>query len=356
MKILCTAWITAAALALSAAVPATAADPTAKAGGGGAPVTAEEMAPEGSGPAAAPAAPYKPKGESVIENRDGFGLMKDHKYAEASRHFQKAVEIDARNKKAWNNLGVCQLKLYQTGISGTIALESAIAAFQKVAELDPAHKPENLAEAQGYMTREKGWADAAAKRAGQPARTPAATGDYRAYKTAGDAAEQEGDFALAQANFRRAEEVSTSAKGKSSAANFQGLLALNKQRDPKGAVEHLRRATGLDAANKYAWNNLGAALRLLFDSGAGGKELIEEAVNAFKKVGEIDPAYKPENLAETEALLEELGGPSTPPAQEPAATPAAAPAPVAAPTAKTAAPAAAPATPPAAAPVAKPAK
>jgi tetratricopeptide (TPR) repeat protein len=255
----------------------------------------------------------------VIENREGFNFMKDHKYAEAAARFQKAVQIDARNKKAWNNLGVCELRLYETGLSGTPALESAVTAFQKVAELDPAHKPENLASAQAFMTQEKAWAEAAAKRAGQPARTPAATGDYRAYKAAGEAAEAEGDMPFAQANYERAEGVATSAKGKSAAANFQGLLAL-RRRDPKAAVDHLKRATGLDPANRYAWNNLGVALRLLFDAGAGGKELIEEAVAAFRKVSEIDPAYKPENLAEAEALLAELGGPSAPPAEAVSAT------------------------------------
>jgi tetratricopeptide (TPR) repeat protein len=287
-------------------------------------------------PAAKPAA-HKVTGESSAENRAGFSLMKERKYAEAIARFQKAVQTDPLNKTAWNSLGVCQLKMYETGMSGTPALESALAAFQKVAEIDPAYHAENLSNAQALAGQEKAWGQAAAKRAGQPARTVALSGDYRAYKAAGDAAEQEGDIAFAQANYEKAEAVAGSPKGKSAAANWQGLLALNKGRDPRAAVEHLRRATTLDPAYKYAWNNLGVALRRLYDAGAGGKELIEEAVAAFRKVSEIDPAYKPENLAEADALLTELGGPSAPaapqasatttaPAAEPAPAPAAAPA------------------------------
>ena len=46
----------------------------------------------------------------------------------------------------------------------------------------------------------------------------------------------------------------------------------------------------------------------LYESGAGGKELVEEAVAAFRKVSAIDSSYKPQNLAEAERLLAELGG------------------------------------------------
>ncbi|MEK7477163.1 MAG: tetratricopeptide repeat protein [Candidatus Coatesbacteria bacterium] len=316
MKMSTIAWLSAAVLAVS--------------------VTARAAAPaEPAVAAPAKAAPHKVTRESAAENRAGFDLMKDRKYAEAIERFQKAVQIDPLNKTAWNSLGVCQLRMYETGMSGLPALEGALAAFQKVAEIDPAYHAENLANAQALVAQEKAWSEAAAKRAGQPARTVAATGDYRAYKAAGEAAEQEGDLAFAQANYEKAEAVAGSSKGKSAAANWQGLLALNKGRNPKAAVDHLRRATTLDPAYKYAWNNLGVALRRLYDAEAGGKELIEEAVAAFRKVSEIDPAYKPENLAEADALLTELGGPSAPAGADASAT-----------TTASAVPAAVPASPP----------
>jgi len=315
MKTILVAMIATAALALSAAGFAADAGTAATPAPAPAAVPAQPTAQAGSAPAVATApapAPHKVLGESKAENSAGYRLMKDRKYADAIARFQKAVEIDPLNKTAWNSLGVCQQKMYETGVGGGPALEAAVAAFRKSAEIDPTYNPDNLKNAQALAAQEKAWAEAAAKRQGQPARTPAATGDYRSYKLAGEEAEQEGDFAFAQANYERAEAVAGSPKGKGAAANWQGLMALNKRHDPKAAVEHLRRATALDPSNKYAWNNLGASLERLFDAGGGGKELVEEAVAAFRKMGEIDPGYKADNLAEAEALLTKLGGPSAP--------------------------------------------
>jgi tetratricopeptide (TPR) repeat protein len=322
MKSLLSVWITAALVAVSmvanAAAPAAPAAATAPA----TPAVAAPAAPDASPASTAPVAPHKVKRESNTETRAGYDLMKARKYAEAISHFEKAVQIDELNKVAWNNLGTCQLKLYEAGAPGTAALDAALAAFQKVAAIDPAYHPENLTNVQALVAQEKAWADATAKRAGQPARTVAATGDYRSYRVAGEAAEQEGDFAFAAANYEKAEAVAGTPKGKGSAANLQGLLAL-RHRDAKAAVEHLKRATSLDPTNKYAWNNLGVALLRLYDAGAGGKELVEAAVAAFAKVGEIDSAYKSENLSDATALLTELGGPSAPAAESASATPAA---------------------------------
>jgi len=252
-----------------------------------------------------------PAGRSNAANGMGLVCIKMHKPVEAVTHLERAVQADPSNKTAWNNLGSCQRTLYETGQAGPAALESAVAAFEKVAALDPSYKPDNLKQAQEMAAREKGWADAAAKRAGAPAATVPVGGTFQVLKAAGEKAEQEGDFILAKGCYEEAEKVSGTKKGKSSAANMLGLLAL-KQRDPKAAVENFRRATTQDPTSKYAWNNLGVTLMDSCDAGLMGKEGAAEAVEAFKKVNELDPQFKPENLKRGEDMLAELGGAEKP--------------------------------------------
>ncbi len=251
-------------------------------------------------------------------NGQGYVYMKWRKYAQAIPHLKRAIEIDPTLVVAWNNLGACHLTLYEAGASDKEALDSALSAFGKVAELDPDYQT-FAKTAQGYLDQEKAWAEAAAKRADQPPRTVAAEGTYSTYKVAGEAAEQEGDAALAQANFERSEATARGKRAKSAAANFQGLLAL-RQRKIQVALKHSRRATELNSKNKYAWNNLGAALLKSLNAGAGGKELVEEAIAAYKKVAELDSAYKPGNLTLAESILAELGGPSQPEVKPAAST------------------------------------
>ncbi len=271
-------------------------------------------------PAAKPAAP-KISSASHAANKAGWELMKQRQWASALTQLETSVTADARNRVAWNNLGVCQLRLYETGQSGTPAVDAALAAFTKADALEPGTGAANIAAAKAYVDQEAAWATAAAARAAGPAREPAATGTYASYKSAGEAAESEGDFAFAQSNYERAEAVSAAKRSKSAAANFQGLLGL-RRRDPAAAVEHLRRATTLDPSNKFAWNNLGVALRRRWESGTGGRELLEESVAAFAKVAELDGGYKPGNLADARALLETLGpAPSATAATDTPATP-----------------------------------
>jgi tetratricopeptide (TPR) repeat protein len=277
-------------------------------------------------------------GKSNAANGMGFVCMKMRKPGEAVANLERAVQADPGNKVAWNNLGSCQLTLYESGQAGKTALDGALAAFEKVAAIDPAYKPENLKRAQDLSAREKAWAEAVAKRAAPaapganpnsaaPATAVPAGGTYQDLKATGEKAEKEGDFALAKANFEAAEKAASVKKGKSAAANMLGLLAL-KERDPKAAIENFRRSTTLDETNKYAWNNLGVALLNSYGSGLGGKEMVEEAAGAFRKVNELDPQYKPENLKWAEDLLAEAGGPEKPAETAPAAeaVPAAAPA------------------------------
>jgi tetratricopeptide (TPR) repeat protein len=298
------------------AVPATAAQPATK------PATAEKLPQFAKASEALKAGRYEealglyreaegaatsPQGRGNAANGMGYACMKMHKPAEAVTHFEKAVQADPGNKTAWNNLGSCQLTMYESGQAGPAVLESAVSAFEKVAALDPGHKPDNLKAAQEMAAREKGWAEAAAKRAAGPAATVPTGGTYPILKAAGEKAEQEGDFALAAGCFGEAEKVSTTKKGKSAGANMLGLLAL-KQRDPKAATDNFRRATTQDPTNKYAWNNLGVTLISSCNAGLAGKEAVEEAVGAFKKVNELDPQYKPENLKGAEDMLAEMGG------------------------------------------------
>ena len=205
-------------------------------------------------------------------------------------------------------LGVDDLNPYYDPTLKQARLDQLAAqkAFRTVGQLDPEAKT-GTAQVKAIRTREKAWAQVAKKRAGQPPRTVAASGTYRTYKATGEAAEQEGDFAFAQANFERAETAASGKSSRSAAANFQGLLAL-RNRNPKAALEHLQRATQSNAANKYAWNNLGSTLMKLFDAGAGGTELIEQAIEAFKKMRRIDKTYRPENLAWAKTVLAKVTG------------------------------------------------
>ena len=287
------------------------------------------------------AAPSK-KGKSDFANSSGYALLKARKYGEAVQAFTRATQVNPANKLAWKNLGLTHFTIYTAGLSGTEALESAIAASTKATELEPAYasstnyKSENLKLALSAMEQENRWAAAAAARSGKPAVTDCA--DYKSCREAGDKAEDEGDFAAAKALYEKAEASAPSKKGKAVCANILGHMAL-KARNPQMAVDSLRRATMLDPASKLFWNNLGNALGLLYESGQGGKELVEESVGAFKKVSAIDPTYKAENLASAEQLLTELGGPTvsattavesapaTKPAPEAPPAPAAKPAP-----------------------------
>ncbi len=235
----------------------------------------------------------------------GFALFKLRRYEEAADRLVRATATDPNQKKAWNTLGVLRLRQYETGLSGTAALDSALAALTRTAALDPAYQPENSAVAKAYAEQEALWAAAAATRAGQPPRTPAATGTYADFRRAANAAEREGDLAFARLNAARAEALAPTKKARAAAANTLGLLAL-RARDPQGAAEALRRATGLDPGSKFAWNNLGVALMRWWGANGGGRELVEQATEAFRRVRVLDAGYKPENAAWGEEALAEL--------------------------------------------------
>jgi len=281
-------------------------------------------------------AAYSKDSKSNAANGAGFAWLKARKYADAIPAYQRATQLNGANKTAWNSLGYCNLKMYECGISGTEALGGAIEAFTKSTQLDPSFKAdpnwksENLKLAQASLEEADKWNAATAARAGKP--VSANCEDYKACREAGDKAESEGDFTTAKSLYEKAEAAAPTKKGKAVSANLLGLLAL-KARDPQAAVDNLRRSTTLDAGSKLAWNNLGSALTRLYESGKGGKELIEESVNAFNKMKGIDPTYKPENLAGAERLLTELGGPTvsatTPVDSAPAVAPTAPVAPVA---------------------------
>jgi tetratricopeptide (TPR) repeat protein len=266
--------------------------------------------------------------KAAAANGGGHVFMKLRRYAEAIPHFERAVATDPGYKLAWSNLGVCHLRRYEAGLSGTESLDAALIALRTAAALDPAFHPESLRAAQDDAARELACAalsatlaDASATTAvtsgppGGTPETPAGPGapaldtSFTGCRKAGEAAEAACQWDLARANYARAESLATTKRSACAAANFLGLLAL-RTRHPAEAVDHLRRATVADPANKYAWNNLGVALMRLYDGGTGGKELIEQAVDAFQRVAVLDAAYKPDNLAWSRSILTELGGPT----------------------------------------------
>jgi tetratricopeptide (TPR) repeat protein len=253
-------------------------------------------------------------GKANAANGAGHVFMKLRRYAEAIPHFERAVATDPRSKVAWNNLGLCHLSRYEGGLSGTESLAAALEAFHTTAGLDPAFHPEHLRAAQDDADREQACAGllGVPPQAGVSAtlvEPVAATGTFTAYRKAGEAAEVSCQWAIAADNYTRAEALGTTKRSACAAANLLGLLAL-RTRQPQAAVDHLRRATVADPSNKYAWNNLGVACMRLYDAGTGGKELVEQAVDAFQHVGTIDAAYKPDNLAWSRGVLTELGGPT----------------------------------------------
>lgn len=255
-------------------------------------------------------ASYSTEGKANAANGLGFTYLRMCKYDQAIQNFERVIEKNPEHKAALNNMGLCYLKKYETGLSGTPALDSAISAFQKVVELDPGTKSPTLQLAESYAKQEKAWAKAAQAREGQ-SRIVSPTGTYKSYKEVGSAAEAEGDFEFALTNYEKAEAAANGKRAKSAAGNFQGLVAL-KQRKPNAARDHFKRAIEINSKNKYAWNNLGAALMKVYYRGDGGREVVEEAVVVFKKVKEIDSEYfKPKNLELAESALQELGGPAT---------------------------------------------
>jgi tetratricopeptide (TPR) repeat protein len=183
--------------------------------------------------------------------------------------------------------------LYESGEADASALAKAVAALEKAAALDPAREPEDLKAARDLVAAAKARADAAKAREGKPAAAPAATGTYRDYATAGDQAEQSGDPELAAADYRKAEAAATTDKGRSAGANLLGLFSLRERR-PREAADHFRRATTLDPKNKVAWNNLGAARRRTYE-GTGDPAALRDAAAAFAKAGELDAEFHAEN-------------------------------------------------------------
>ncbi len=283
-----------------------------------------------------------PAGKSAGANGAGFALLRFHRPADAIPHLERAVAADPANKVAWNNLGSALLTRYECGQGDRAVLARALEAFRKAGAIDSAYAAPNIALATSYDQQETAIADAVAARNGKPAAAPAATGNSRSYAAAGDAAEKAADPDLALANYARAEAVAGTGKGRANAANLSGLVELRRHR-PEQALEHFRRATAADGTNRYAWNNRGAAARVAYSCG-GDRARLDEAVAAFKRVGEIDPAYRPENREWADKELALLAGPQPQTAAPAAESTAAAPAAAAAPTAP-----AAPAAPPQAA-------
>jgi len=264
-----------------------------------------------------------PDGRAAAAHGAGLALFRQRHYADAAGRLERAVAAAPRRASAWSLLGDCRLKLYESGASGTVALDGAIAAYRQAGALDPAAGDGDRRLAEADLARELAWDAAAAARAAAPPRSPAAEGTFAAYRAAGEQAEREGDPALALADYARAEAVAASPRAKAAAANLQGLVALAR-RAPRDARAAFQRAADLDPASKYAWNNLGVALLRVYDSGEGGRELLDAAAAAFARVAELDPAYKAENRAWVARLQAELGAPVPPAGSATLADPSAA--------------------------------
>ena len=252
----------------------------------------------------------------------GLALLRQRHYADAAERLDRAVAAAPRRVLSWKLLGVCRLKLYESGAAGTAALDSALAAFAQAEALDAGTGSDDRKLAEADLAREREWADAAAARADAPTRAPAPEGTFASYRGAGEQAEREGDPVLAVANYARAEAVASSPRAKAAAANLQGLVALAR-RAPRDARAAFQRATELDPASKYAWNNLGVALLRVYDTGEGGRELLDAAAAAFARVAEIDAAYKAENRTWVAKLQADLGGAPSATLAGPAAAPSA---------------------------------
>lgn len=136
----------------------------------------------------------------------------------------------------------------------------------------------------------KAWADTAASPTSNEAPTVASKTEpsFSNFKEAygsGNQALKDRKLSEAIEDYAQAESLSTSAKGKSQAANAQGWAFL-KAKKWKEAKEAFGRAVEADADNKVAQKNLGMACFRLYEYGFAGNDELKEAVKHLEASGE----------------------------------------------------------------------
>ena len=122
----------------------------------------------------------------------------------------------------------------------------------------------------------------------ESAAAPAASVSFKSFKeayTAGNQALKERNFEAAVSAYGEAENLSTTPKGKSQAANAQGW-ALLKAKKWEEAKKALGRAVEEDADNKVAMKNLGVASFRRYEYGFAGVDELKEAVKNLEASGE----------------------------------------------------------------------
>ena len=159
-------------------------------------------------------------GRSPAANCQGLVCMKRRQWQAGVDHFKRAVDYNAENKTALNNLGLSYINIYQYGLGGVAELKLAVEAFAKLEQVDAGYRAANRELAKKLLAQAE---QIAAKTSDEVGDLPEGTG-YKHWTTVGDEAEANAQFARAMACYAKAEEQS--ANSKHWAANRQGLCAI----------------------------------------------------------------------------------------------------------------------------------
>jgi Tfp pilus assembly protein PilF len=241
--------------------------------------------PGGSGASAAPADPVQPEARKLFEGGvRAIRLGGPEAPETAKARFEEAVRLDDRLWEAWHDLGVLRARAGDD--------DGAIAAFDKVVALNPAHTPSRLARAEAH------------RRAGHVA---AARADYQAILADAlpddplrqDAAARQGSLLREAGDADAAVDVlrETLRRNGPSARVYTelGLVYLG-QGNLELADLVLRKALDLDAKDPSTHN----ALALL----AQRQGRSQEAFDRFDRATALDPGYLDARFNKASVLLD----------------------------------------------------
>ena len=234
-------------------------------------------------------------GKAPAANGQGLALLRSRKYAEAIPHFERALKHDSNYLISRKNLGYAHVKMYALGLADKSVLEKAVEVLSSV----PEGEASSLGEAKALLDLETKWAAAAASPAEPAGKT------WRELADEGNAAESEGRFDHALKCFVACQAISKTSPSKAAACNLQGLT-LMKARKFEEAMGHLEEACKTGSSNKTFLGNMGLCHLRLYEKNAEGDHLTP-ALEALRKVKEMDPSYKPESLALAEEYAAKAG-------------------------------------------------
>jgi tetratricopeptide (TPR) repeat protein len=206
-----------------------------------------------------------------------YGILK--KYDEAIAAFQKTIEIDPKDARAYYNMGFSYGKQEK--------YDEAIAAFQKAIEIDPKDAMTYYNMGISFGKQEKyDEAIAAFQKA-----IKIDPKDAMAYYNIGISFGKQEKYDKAIAAFQKAIEIDP----KYAATYYNLGNALGRQEKYDEAIAAFQKAIEIDPKYAYAYNNMGVALK--------NQEKYDEVITAFQKFIEIDPGHTGARANLAEAYL-----------------------------------------------------